>query len=139
MVAVVEAIITLLCGVGLYATLFMLAKTRRAQRGELTEPSVVQSPRARLYGGVPNALIGAIYYPAIAASVWLVRSPVGFGIVAAAVAFAGMTSIVLAYSLLFVTRRPCPYCWTAHSINWALVVLVAWLFKMNILSSIHRF
>ena len=32
-----KAIITLLCGVGLYASLFMLAKTRRAERGELTE------------------------------------------------------------------------------------------------------
>ena len=63
-----KAVITLLCGVGLYASLFMLAKTRRAERGELAEASVVQTPRARLYGGASNALLGAVYYPAVADS-----------------------------------------------------------------------
>ncbi len=121
----------MLCGVGLYASLFMLGKTWRAERGELHEPSVVQTPRARLYGGVPNALIGALYYPAVAASVWLVRSPVAADVVLAAVAFAALTSAVLAYSLLFVTRRSCPYCWTAHAVNWALLILWAWLFKLS--------
>ena len=62
--------ITILCGVGLYTALFMLAKTRRDERGELTEPSVVQSPRARLFGP-PNAQLGAYYYPAVVAGIWL--------------------------------------------------------------------
>jgi hypothetical protein len=30
--------------------------------------------------------------------------------------------VVLAYSLLFVTRMPCVYCWTSHVVNWALAV-----------------
>jgi uncharacterized membrane protein len=137
MVTILRAAITLLCGVGLYASLFMLRKTVRAARGELDEPSVVQSPRARLYGGVPNSALGIPYYLAVAAAAWTVRAPAGAAVVFAAVAFAAASSAVLAYSLLFVTRRPCPYCWTAHAINWSLAVLVPWLFKTNILSTIR--
>jgi uncharacterized membrane protein len=34
-------------------------------------------------------------------------------------------SVVLAYSLLFVTKMPCVYCWTSHAVNWMLAVGVA--------------
>ena len=139
MVTILEVAITVLCGVGLYVSLFMLAKTRRAERGLLTEPSVVQTPQARLYGGVPNAMLGIAYYLALAASIWLVRSRIGAGIVLAAVAFAAITSAILAYSLLFITKRTCPYCWTGHAINWTLVVLTSWLFKTIILFGIAGF
>jgi uncharacterized membrane protein len=134
MVTILEVAITVLCGVGLYASLFMLSKTRRAERGLLAEASVVQSPRARLYGGVPNAVLGTAYYVALGGAVWLVRSRIGAAVVLAAVAFAAITSLALAYSLLLVTRRPCPYCWTAHAINWSLAILTPWLFKTIILS-----
>lgn len=139
MVTILEVAITLLCGVGLYASLFMLAKGRRAERGLLAEPSVVQTARARLYGGVPNAALGAAYYLALAAAVWLVRSPAGAAVVLAAVAFAAITSVVLAYSLLFITKRPCPFCWTSHAINWLLAVLTPCLFKTIILSIVLVF
>jgi uncharacterized membrane protein len=139
MVVILQATITLLCGVGLYASLFMLAKTRRAERGELLEFSVVQSPRARLYGGIPNAAIGAAYYPTLAGCVWLLRSPIAATFALAAAAFAALTSAVLAYSLLFVTRRSCRFCWTAHWVNWSLAALTAWLFKTIILSAVAVF
>jgi uncharacterized membrane protein len=130
----VRAIITVLCGVGLYASLFMLGKTRRHERGELAEPSVVQTPRARLYAGIPNALLGSIYYPVLALAIWLVRRPPFTLVVLAAALVAALTSLVLAYSLLFVTRRPCPYCWTGHVVNWALLLLCSRLFVPSILS-----
>jgi len=126
---------TLLCGVGLYASLFMLAKTRRAERGELTEESVVQTPRARLYGGASNALLGALYYPAVGVGVWFVRTPWTAAVLAAAIAFAALTSAVLAYSLLFVTRRPCVYCWTGHAVNWTLAAVYGWLLSAGVLFS----
>ena len=126
---------TLLCGVGLYASLFMLAKTRRAERGELTEESVVQSPRARLYGGASNALLGALYYPAVATTVWFVRAPWPAAVLGAAIALAALTSAVLAYSLLFVTRRPCAYCWTGHVVNWALAAMYGWILSSGVLFS----
>ncbi|MHB8432866.1 MAG: vitamin K epoxide reductase family protein [Candidatus Tyrphobacter sp.] len=122
---IVEVLVTVLCGVGLYASLFMLEKARQAARGRLAEPSVVQTPRAHLFGRVSNALLGAWYYPAAAVAVWLPLRPELSLLVFALVVLAGGTSVVLAYSLLFVTRRACAYCWTSHAINWSLVVLWA--------------
>jgi len=118
-----RVVITVLCGVGLYASIFMLRKSTRAERGLLAEASVVQTPRARLFGGVPNAAIGALYYPLLAAGVWMGLAVLP--LLAAALA-AALTSAALAYSLLFVTRMPCVYCWTSHAVNWTLAVLVIW-------------
>jgi uncharacterized membrane protein len=127
-----QVVITVLCGVGLYTTLFMLGKTRRAERGLLEEPSVVKLPAARLYWGLPNALLGAVYYPALAIAVWFGRGHVVSLIVLTIVAFAAVTSAFLAYSLLFMSRRECPYCWTAHVTNWALLVMILLIQKEHI-------
>jgi len=109
----------LLCAVGFYASAFMANKARLAARGELTEPSVVQSPAARLVGRVPNAVFGLVYYPCVALAVALpVAGARRLALLASLLAAA--MSLVLAYSLLFRTKRPCPYCWTAHAINWML-------------------
>ncbi len=116
-----KSFITILCGVGLYASVFMLAKTRRAERGLLEGPSVVQSPRARLFGGLPNALLGNAYYPLVVLLVWVRPLPLALDLAIAAAALAAVTSAFLAYSLLFVTRRACPYCWSAHAANWLLL------------------
>lgn len=134
----IRAFITLLCGVGLYASLFMLNKGRRAARGEIEGTSVVTTPRAHLFG-LPNSLLGAIYYPALALAVWFLQERVAAVAVLAAVLFAAGTSLVLAYSLLFVTRRGCSFCWTSHAVNWALVPLSVWLFLPGILSPGIRF
>jgi len=101
----------------------MANKARLAARGELTEPSVVQSPAARLVGRVPNAVFGLIYYPCVALAVALpVHAARRLALLASLLAAA--MSLVLAYSLLFRTKRPCPYCWTAHAINWMLPFLL---------------
>lgn len=130
---IVKGVITLLCGVGLYVSLFMLNKSRRAARGEIEGPSVVKTPRAHLFG-VPNSLVGALYYPAVGIAVWFVRGAVGELVLLAAIAAAAATSLFLAYSLLFITRRECPFCWTSHALNWALLLLGAWLFLPNVLN-----
>ena len=124
---IVRVVITVLCGVGLYTSLFMLRKSIRAARGEIRGPSVVKSPRAHLFG-VPNSLLGSLYYPAVAVTVWLVRSPFAAVVLLLVVLSAAATSVVLAYSLLFITRRECPFCWTSHAINWTLLALYGWLF-----------
>jgi len=114
----------LLCAVGLYASAFMARKAARDARGELTEPSVVQRPAARAIGGIPNAWLGLAYYVALAvATPFLGNHIVWLGAMTAGLLAAAM-SLYLAYSLLFVTRMPCPYCWTSHVANWALAVLV---------------
>ncbi len=130
---VIRVIITLLCGVGLYASLFMLNKSRRAALGQIEGPSVVKTPREHLFG-VPNSLLGAFYYPAIAVAVWFDLGWIAAIVLLAAALFAAATSVALGYSLLFVTRRACPYCWTSHAVNWALLALCSWLFLPNVLS-----
>ncbi len=120
---IVQVTILLLCAVGLYASTFMLRKTLRGARGELTEASVVQTERARTFG-VPNAAVGLIYYAAlaIAAELFGIHAIWWLALIAASAAAAG--SLYLAYSLSFVTRMPCVYCWTSHVVNWALLALV---------------
>jgi uncharacterized membrane protein len=68
-----------------------------------------------------------------------VRAPAGAVVVLFAVAFAAITSLALAYSLLFVTKRACAFCWTGHAINWLLAILTPTLFKTIILSFVLYF
>ena len=100
----------------------MLNKTAKAERGALQEPSVVQTARARLFGNVPNALLGALYYLGLGIAVWLGRDPWEIVTLLSISVLAASVSIYLAYSLLFVTRMACTYCWTSHAINWTLAL-----------------
>lgn len=122
---VLRIAITLLCGVGLYTAIFMLNKARKAAAGLLDEPSVVETPRARLLGP-NNSALGAAYYPALALLVWLaliLGQPLLLDVATLAAFAAAAMSVVLAYSLLRVTKMPCPFCWTAHVTNWVLLLL----------------
>ena len=126
-------VIIALCAVGLFVSVAMQGKTLRAARGELTEPSVVQSPRARLIGGAANSAIGIAYYGLmIVASFFFSIPVVRYAALAAAVAAATL-SVYLAYSLLFVTRMPCLNCWTGHVLNW---LLLASLVATNLMQSV---
>ena len=110
----------------------MLAKTRRGEQGRLTEPSVVQTPRARLVGGIPNAAFGMVYYLLLAIGIWIAGAPWQVGVRLAASLAATAMSIALAYSLVVVTRMPCPYCWTSHAVNALLsACLIFALFKIS--------
>jgi len=105
----------------------MLRKANAAARGELAEPSVVQTPRARLLGGIPNAALGAWYYPALALAIWLAAGRSELTVLFVAALMAAGVSVMLAYSLLFITRMPCFYCWTSHTVNWLLAFSLAML------------
>jgi len=114
----------LLCAVGFYASAFMARKAARDARGELTEASVVQRPAARVLGGVPNAWLGLAYYALLAAALPFLGNHSVWVVALAAAALAAAMSLYLGYSLLFVTRMPCPYCWTSHAVNWLLALLL---------------
>jgi len=122
--AILIGTMLLLCGGGVYASAFMARKAERAARGELSEPSVVQSPRARLFGGVSNGLVGVVYYVALIVALPFLGESIVWGFAFGASLLAGAMSVYLAYSLLFVTRRPCAFCWTSHAINWGLIALL---------------
>ncbi|HKU67118.1 MAG TPA: vitamin K epoxide reductase family protein [Candidatus Baltobacteraceae bacterium] len=127
----VRTVITVLCAIGIYASVFMLSKSARAAKGELREPSVVQTPRAALFFGVPNAFFGVLYYAALAVVTWSARNTALLALALAATVLAAATSAYLAYSLLFVTKRSCPYCWSAHAVNWALVAAILYLLALR--------
>ena len=117
-------VILALCAIGLYVSITMQAKANRARRGELRETSVVQTPRATLFGRLPNSLFGIAYYALLALATFFFEvSGMRVAAVVAAGAAAAM-SAYLAYSLLFVTRMPCANCWTGHAINWTLLALL---------------
>jgi uncharacterized membrane protein len=109
----------------------MLRKSARAARGQLNEPSVVQTERATLFFGAPNSLFGALYYAAILAVTWSTRATLPLALALAAAVLAALTSLYLAYSLLFVTKRSCPYCWTAHVVNWSLLATLPCLLALR--------
>jgi uncharacterized membrane protein len=126
----VRSVITLLCAIGFYASVFMLRKSIRDARGQLGEPSVVQTERAKLYFGLPNSLFGVLYYAGIALVSWLGRGAVWHALALAAGLWAASTSAFLAASLVR-NRRECPYCWTAHAMNWGLLAALPWLFVLR--------
>jgi uncharacterized membrane protein len=122
---VLRGLIVILCLAGLYVSLFMLRKYIRAKRGELDEPSVVTTPRAKIVR-VPNAMIGLVYYGLVLLLTPFLSPayPLAIDVALIVAVAAAVSSVYLAYSLLFVTRMPCRYCWTGHIINWSLLVLV---------------
>ena len=120
---VLKIIVDLLCAVGFYVSVHMFERSTLAKAGKVPGKSVVKSPAARLYFGVPNALWGMIFYVAIAILIWFAHGPIIWTLIFLGVAAAGLTSIYLAYRLIYVSKTVCPYCWTSHAINWALVIL----------------
>jgi uncharacterized membrane protein len=120
----VRWIVLALCAIGLYVSFVMQGKANRARRGELSEPSVVQTPRATIFGSVPNSLFGIVYYTLLAVSTLFFDVPTVRLAAVMAAGAAGAVSLYLAYSLLFVTRMSCVNCWTGHVVNWMLLALL---------------
>ena len=96
--------------------------------------TVVQTPYARVLG-VPNSLLGILYYLAIMA--WIPWSNTRHGagpgtrefmIFTAALLFASGGSVVMGFYLIHSLRRKlhidCPLCYTAHAINLILFILL---------------
>jgi len=75
-----------------------------------------------------------LYYLAVAIAVWFVHGMLAEVVLLGTMLAAAVTSVYLGYSLLYVTRRSCPYCWTSHVVNWCLVALGGWLFLPNVLN-----
>jgi uncharacterized membrane protein len=117
------ALVVVLAAVGLYVSAHMQAKSAAAARGEIRGASVVKTRRAHLFGHVPNSVFGLAYYLCAAIAAFFQTVAWVHVLTLIAAAFAAATSLYLAYSLLFVTRRPCAYCWTAHAVNWALLAV----------------
>ena len=85
--------------------------------------SVLDTPRAKLFG-VPNAVFGMAAYGYVILNLFFFPAWPGFLLLSLAL----LRSLYLAYSLLFVTKIPCPLCFTTHGIN--LVLFLIYLKRM---------
>jgi uncharacterized membrane protein len=94
--------------------------------------TVVQTPYARVFG-LPNSLLGILYY--LALLTWVARGDrIGSAVPAAVAPLRGLLiaasvlTVALGFYLIFALRRrlhvDCPLCYAAHAINAALLVLL---------------
>lgn len=93
--------------------------------GEKTCATVVDTPRARVFG-IPNSVLGQVWYLAL-----IVATPLGttfalpwwWGFFLAAAGTVAL-GVFLTYSLLYITRVHCTLCFTSHGLNLALFLLI---------------
>ncbi len=85
--------------------------------------TVLGTPRAKLFG-IPNSAFGIGLYCYLMVNLFI---PFPLVIALVLLGLAVVRSIYLAYSLIFVTKIPCPLCFTSHVIN---LVLFLTVFKM---------
>ena len=89
---------------------------------------VIKMPQARFFFGIPNADLGIAYYAIVLA--WTVLSiimgaPFHQLAIQAIAGFTVLVSLYLAWSLQFVLKTVCPFCYLGHTIN-LLIALVVW-------------
>lgn len=86
--------------------------------GERTCSRVIYSPRARVFG-LPNSLLGQLFYLAILAATFadLIYVKPYFWLFLSASFLTVLLGIYLSYSLLYLTRIRCVLCFTSHAIN----------------------
>ena len=80
---------------------------------------VIHTPRAKLFG-VPNSVFGIGLYAYLI--LFFLGLPLPWLLGFMATGLAVIRSVYLAYSLIFVTKVPCPLCFTSHVINLTLFV-----------------
>ena len=85
--------------------------------------TVLGTPRAKLFG-VPNSAFGIGLYLYLILDLFFFPPIVAFVLLI----FAVLRSVYLAYSLLFITKIPCPLCFTTHAVN---ILLFFAVFKLT--------
>lgn len=94
---------------------------------ERTCQTVLSTKYARVFG-VPNSLLGVLYYLIVIALLsggWT-AAPVAAALIAVAW-FTVALGVLLAYSLFFIIKIPCPLCLTGHTINLTLAILLTFI------------
>lgn len=81
--------------------------------------TILDTPRAKLFG-YPNSLFGIFLYAYLILDLIFFPPEIALVLLALAV----LRSVYLAYSLIYVTKIPCPLCFTSHAINLILFLMV---------------
>jgi len=81
--------------------------------------SVLETPRAKIFG-IPNSALGILIYSYLILDGFL-PLPLWIGLILLTAAVG--RSLFLAYSLIYVTKIPCPLCFTSHALNLALFLI----------------
>ncbi|MBI4358095.1 MAG: vitamin K epoxide reductase family protein [Candidatus Omnitrophica bacterium] len=89
------------------------------QLKEATCMTILDTPRAKLFG-YPNSLFGIFLYAYLILDLIFFPPEIALVLLALAV----LRSVYLAYSLIYVTKIPCPLCFTSHAINLILFLMV---------------
>lgn len=93
---------------------------------------VVNSPRARLIGGIPNTVVGLVWYIVAAGSATygLVTGLIPFMTALLIVsAFTVVISLFLIYSLITRLKVVCKFCYMGHFCNIGIFIILLLLFR----------
>jgi len=124
---VLDFLILALAGIGLWISIYFTGVYYKwfsphvfwiptvCQLKEANCMTVLGTPRAKIFG-IPNSVFGIIIYSYVIVNLVFFGPHLGLILLALAL----IRSIYLAYSLLFVTKIPCPLCFTSHMINLVL-------------------
>lgn len=86
--------------------------------------SIIKTREARIIG-IPNFYLGILFYLAIlAVALFPALTPYVLDSLKIASGFTVIVGIVLSYTLLFVMKKNCVLCFTAHVVNLILFVLL---------------
>lgn len=126
----IELIVVLLASVGFVISIYFTGvfykwlkpdvfwMPRVCRLEEKTCLHVLDTPRAKIFG-IPNSAMGIFAYAYVLLDLFYFPAVFGFGLITLAL----IRSIYLAYSLLYVTKIPCPLCFTSHAINLTLFLV----------------
>jgi uncharacterized membrane protein len=91
---------------------------------ERTCQTVLGTKYAKVFG-VPNSLLGVLYYLIVIAVLLTGWAPHALALGLILVAwFTVALGLYLIYALFYIIRIPCPLCLTGHTINLALAILL---------------
>jgi len=121
----------LLCVLGLWISVYFTGVSYRwfpadvkwiprvCQLKEESCQLVIHTPRAKLFG-IPNSVYGIALFSYLI--LYFLGLPLPWVLGFFGAFLATVRSVYLAYSLIFVTKVPCPLCFTSHLINLFLFI-----------------
>jgi uncharacterized membrane protein len=132
---VLQALLILLAVIGLLISLYFAGVYYNYLRSDIwwvpvfcrmkqqTCQSIVKTPEARVFG-IPNFVLGSIFYTVLIAAVIGNISGFLFDILLTTAIFTVTLAVYLIYALRVRLKTDCPLCYIAHTINIIIAILL---------------